>query len=830
MDVEDGDLETFPGLSAPVEIAIDDRGIPHIYANTNADLLYAAGYQMATDRLFQMDLVRRRALGRQAEVLGPGRVAQDEISRLFDFHRWGAANADRVREENPELYGWLVAWLAGVNARIAEVADGRAPLPYGFGPGELDVLPEPWTMAEHLAIAKMYAFANSNSLERELLATIVQRNFPEAWEKIELCRPGYRVSIMPPDERPTVAERAAAPSRDPSLPPIAASEAELQAAMRGLHETMAHLPRVGSNNWAVDGRHTDNGRPLVAGDPHQPLQSPSLMYTHHLVSAEGEHSFDVLGWSFVGAAGMHLGHNQYVQWTATTNFADVMDIWEVEVEGGTVRHGSDLIEIVERRERIGVAGESAREFVVREVPGRGVLLPSDIVPIPIAGPGRALLLGWTGFAATNEEQSFFGINLARSIDEYEAAVDLMEVGGFNFVAADAHDISYRVNILVPDRGDPSARPMPYTVVSGNDPGAVWHDYLPPERLPRTRAAGRGWLATANNDPWGFTFDGDVGNAPWYYGCFYAAGHRAARLDAELERLTGRGAVSVDDMQTLQTDTHSPMADMLLPVLAEALAAMPEDEALAEFRDEDDLAILAELLLEGWNRRMDREEPGALAFHLWMLFLTEGVVGDELSVLFRIVLEEEAPFVIKMPMLAVTGQYPQSEALMQEGRDWLLLRALARTAQMLDARYGGVEPNRYTWGDMHGTRFANPFGGDLDIGWVATRGGEDTVDVSSSRFFDESGVAARFDSTSGAIFRVVTTFAEDGTPQAWANFPPGNSGEPGSVHFSDTLDDWVEGRYTRLPFTRDEVEAAAVSTFTMHPDDHGTASRTFPTYP
>jgi penicillin G amidase len=96
--------------------------------------------------------------------------------------------------------------------------------------------------------------------------------------------------------------------------------------------------------------------------------------------------------------------------------------------------------------------------------------------------------------------------------------------------------------------------------------------------------------------------------------------------------------------------------------------------------------------------------------------------------------------------------------------------------------------------------------------------------------DESGVAARFDSTSGAIFRVVTTFAEDGTPQAWANFPPGNSGEPGSVHFSDTLDDWVEGRYTRLPFTRDEVEAAAVSTFTMHPDDHGTASRTFPTYP
>ena len=814
------DIEVFPGLSAAVEIAIDDKGVPHIYAQTDSDLFHAAGYQMATDRLFQMDLVRRRALGRQAEVLGPSRVAQDEISRLFDFHRWGAANAARIREENPELYGWLVAWLAGVNARIDDVVEGRAPMPYGFGPGELDVMPERWSMEEHLAIAKMFSFANSNSLERELLATIVARNFPDAWEKVELCRPGYPASILPPDERPVSAGRErSGPARAAALEPIPASEAELHAAMHQLHEAMAHLPRVGSNNWAVAGRHTGNGRPLVAGDPHQPLQSPSLMYAHHLSSAEGGGQFDVIGFSFVGAAGVHLGHNRHVQWTATTNFADVMDIWEVAlVDGETaVRHGNDVVEIVERREKIEVAGEAPHTFVVRDVPGRGVLLPADIVPIPIAAPGHALLLGWTGFAATNEEQSFFGMNVASSIDEYEAAVDLMEVGGFNFVAADANEISYRVNILVPDRGDPSARPMPYTVVSGDDPGAVWSGHLPPERLPRSRATTRGWIATANNDPFGFTFDGDVGNDPWYYGCFFAAGHRAHRLDAELERLADRGAVTLEDMQVLQTDTHSSMADMLLPPLAEAWDAVSTDEALAEFRDQEDLASLANLLLNDWNRRMDREQPGALAFHLFMLFLTEGVVGDELSVLFRIVLEEEAPFVIKMPMLAVTGQYPRSDELMQEGRDWLLLRALQRAAQVLRARFGDVDPSRYTWGDMHGTRFDNPFGGELAIGWFPTRGGEDTVDVSSSRFFAPSGdVAERFDSTSGAIYRVVTTFAADGTPQAWANFPPGNVADPHGPHFTDTLEDWLEGRYARLPFTAAEVAAVTQRTTTLEP--------------
>ena len=127
------DIDEFPGLSAPVEILIDDRGIPHIYGQVDLDVMYASGYQMATDRLFQMDLMRRRALGRQAEVLGPDFVGQDRISRIFDIPRWGAANVERLRSEEPEIYRRIVAWVAGVNARIAEVNAGEVPLPYGFG-------------------------------------------------------------------------------------------------------------------------------------------------------------------------------------------------------------------------------------------------------------------------------------------------------------------------------------------------------------------------------------------------------------------------------------------------------------------------------------------------------------------------------------------------------------------------------------------------------------------------------------------------------------------------------------------------------------------------
>jgi len=125
---------------------------------------------------------------------------------------------------------------------------------------------------------------------------------------------------------------------------------------------------------------------------------------------------------------------------------------------------------------------------------------------------------------------------------------------------------------------------------------------------------------------------------------------------------------------------------------------------------------------------------------------------------------------------------------------------------------------YSWADLHGTRFANPFGGELDGGWTPSAGGEDTLNVSSSNFYagNDGEPAERFDSKSGPIFRIVTTFAEDGTPQATVNFPRGNSGRPESPHFDDTLDDWVEGVYTPLPFRRAEVEAAMESSYVLSP--------------
>ena len=821
-----GDPEVFPGLRGEVEILIDDRGIPHIYAQNDRDLFHAAGYQMATDRLFQMDLMRRRAFGRSAEVLGDLKVDEDKLSRLFNFKRWGALDAARLLEESPADYALFSAWVAGVNKRIDEIKAGSQPLPYGFGVNEANFEPERWDNVDPFIIAKMISFGNSNTLEYEFLASVVKRIAPGAFASIQLLRPGMPTFTMPAEDRPASGVQ---PLQRPDAEPLAklkeaaaaALPADGAAALHRMHAAMAGFRVLGSNSWAIDGRHTDNGMPLIANDPHQPLQSPSVMYAQHLNSADGGGAFDAAGFGFAGAPGVQLGHNRNLHWAATTGFADCMDLFSVGGDDKAVLIGGKSAPITVRSEEIKVKGAPSTVLEVNDVDGFGVLL-GDALPFPealVVDAGRRVLINWTGFRATNEAAAFLGMSRATNLDEWELAVDKMEVGTFNWLAADKDGISYHLHTLIPDRGDPSARPMPYTVVDGDDPAYLWSGQsLPASKLPQSRAEQTGYIVTANNDPFGFTADGDVENDPWYYGAFYDPGYRAARIEKQIKEMSGKGKLGVVDMQTIQTDTYSGVADQLLPVLAEAYAQVPTDDDLAPYRDRPDLDTLIKLMTVEWSRSMQQEEAGALAFHVFAHYLATQIYQDDLILAFGPVIEASPITALKFTALAATGQYPDGDAVMQGGRDLLVLAALDQTAQWLAAEFEGVNPGNYTWGERHGTGFRNGFGGQLDGGWVATHGGEDTVNVSSTVFYAPmtTEVVNPFESNDGAVFRVVTRFLADGTPEAMVNFPRGNSGDPADPHFADTVEDWREGVYKKYPFVRAEVDAALTKKIVLKP--------------
>ena len=796
-------------LSAPVNVRRDEHGVVHVYGKSDQDVLYGAGYMQANDRLFQMELQKRNAQGRLAEVFGQSSFGDDEIVRTIGIPGQGHDNAVAMKTSDPETYNLTAAWVAGVNARIAEVASGKAALPTGFA--DMGFSPEPWTVDDAFAIAKLIVFGNGNQLQYDGLATLVHKLNPTAYAQVPFFRPLTDAFILTTAGRelvkPSASPTGGPATATPNIPP--GTKERITAFLR----TMSHFHPGASNNFAVDGRHTASGHSMIAGDPHQPLRSPSLFWMSHLNSADQSGKIDVEGWSFVGTPGVSLGQNRFIAWTATTNYPDVTDLWDVASDGTSVTVGGQAVAIDLHTEVINIKGGTTSTINVEKIPGFGVLLPDDIFPIPLANGGRRVLFNWTGFRVTNEARAFVDIANAKSMDEFDQAVDRFELGSFNFVGASRDDISYRSSPLVPDRGDPKTHAPAYEMMSGDDASSLWTGaFLTGERLPHTRAITTGIIVTANNDPFGFTETGVLTNAPFYFGAYYDAGLRAARMQDDLEGAYATHLLTEDDMIATQTDVHSGLADELVGMLAASYAKVPTLPSLAPYKNRPDLDAMV-AMLTSWDKRMTRDQAAPVAFEFFMYLLVRDVLNKELNIFFDPIMGQEPLYLIKFAVLALRDQSP----IVADGNDLALVKALDEASQILMTRYGSVTQN-FTWKDYHQTTF----GSDSDPVFagmsIPTDGGEGTVNVSSGAFFSSDGMDTPLPnhlSDQGSIYRMVATFDDAGLPHAKYNFARGNAGEPADPHFNDLTDDWANARYEDMHFEDSDIEAHTA------PADHQT---------
>jgi penicillin amidase len=797
-----------PAPQALIDFIVDDLGITHVYAQSDADALFGAGYAMARDRLFQMELSRRQAFGQRAELLGESVLTSDIGSRAINFRKLGEADAARLRAERPEEAALVDAWASGVNLRIAEIARGAAPRPYGLGPAELDFVPEPWTAAHAFAVGKVLVFGLSNSFDAELLATALTRLVPKTVEKLPIFLPAYDTFITGTEPQSPEQNAKPRPPEGVAGPPLPPGAPEFPAG----YEPM--FPAMESNNWAVDGAHSENGKPLLAGDPHQALTSPTRLWPVHMSSVAAGGTLDVIGFSFVGTPMVELGHNAHIGWTATTNFADAMDFWDVPAGASNlIELGGETHPIETRTETIRVRNldRSMREVTIdlRDVPGFGILLPEEILPIPrqLLVDG-AILFRWTGFSPTLEVSAFLGLDRAVDLDGFEAAVDRIEVGALNMVAAHERGIDYHVHARVPDRGDPSSRPMPWRIQSGEDPESLWsRGELPPAKLPHLKDPERGFVCSANNDPFGFTADGDVENDPYYYGAFFANGFRARRIEERLSALLAERKASRADMEELQGDVHSLMADTVLPHLAEAVSAIPTDPALAVYQGRGDLLALADRLA-AWDRRLDRAQAAPVIFVGLEWFAVKRAFAAQLTPpLFDAIAEKSPSFLVGMLRNVLEGRFADVAAFTPGGQRLLMLAALDDTAAWLSQRFGSLDAP-FKMGDVHFADFPSTFGGRLTVPRVAVGGGDDTVNVSPAAFFAGGKVQDAFLSHEQSLYRMVVGFGADGVPEATLNFAMGTSEDPDSLHFLDQQERWANVDYTPLPFRKADVEARA----------------------
>lgn len=636
--------QKLPGLIAEAKVVRDTHGIPHIFAGNEHDLFFLQGYVHAQDRMFQMDLTRRQASGTLAELVGPSALPGDVELRTIGLRR---AAERSLAALSPRAKAALRAYADGVNAFLAS-----NPPPVEYGLLELSHV-EPWSALDSVVIGKAIAFSLSFDLDIE--ATVNLFTYQAVgralgfdgtvafFEDVFRSAPFDPASSVPDASVTTLAEsraelHARAEMREnseqdagwlrPESLELGRKYLERVRELPLFHEALEPRPalrdRGGSNEWAVSGRASASGRPMVANDPHLSLNMPSTFYQIHLKAG----TFDVTGSGFAGLPTVILGHNRWIAWGATTNPMDVTDTFQEQVvpdshspSGLSIVHQGALEPIlpIPQSYRVNQVGDGIFDNVVPVPPNPSIPPVTLIVPRRNHGPiisldiakGMALSVQYTGFGPTRELDTFLVWGGAWNLAEFIRGLQLFDFGSQNWAYADVWGIAaYFTSGELPLREDLEAGTVnglpPFFIRNGTG-GNEWlplqhrqfgqatpNEVLPFGEMPHIINPPAGFVVNANNDPIGNTLDNNPLNEHrptggiFYLNVGYDFGSRAGRITQRLKELlaSGDGRISFDEMQEVQADTAMLDAEYFVPVIltafshAEAAGAPPQLAAFA----------------------------------------------------------------------------------------------------------------------------------------------------------------------------------------------------------------------------------------------------------
>ncbi|NLU70048.1 penicillin acylase family protein [Streptomyces sp. HNM0574] len=605
------------GLDDPVTVKRDGNGIPQLYADSSDDLFRAQGYVQAQDRFWEMDVRRHMTSGRLSEMFGEEQVETDAFLRTLG---WRKVAEQEYRMLSPETKKYLQSYSAGVNAYLKEHKGSAASLEFAALDISHDYEPHKWSPVDSVAWLKAMAWDLRGNMADETDRALMSSRLTK--EQIEDLYPEY------PYERnkPIVEGGSVSPGSDTFDPQgqggagasSASAKEAAQNASAQLGEISDKLDKVpsllgpngsgiGSNSWVVSGDHTTTGKPLLANDPHLAPQLPSVWYQMglHCRQVDASCPYDVSGFTFAGMPGVVIGHNQDISWGMTNLGADVTDLYLQKIRDGEYVYDGKRVPYKTRKETIKVADGKSRKITVRETNNGPIISDrdeelrkvGDEAPVDNAAPDRAdgyaVSLRWTALEPGKTMDAVFELNRASDFKEFRSAARDFAVPSQNLIYADTKgNIGYQAPGRIPVRGAGDGRyPAP-----GWDPRYRWKGYVPQSALPWEYNPERGYIVTANQAVV------DEKKYPYLLTADWGYGARSQRINDLIQsKIKDGGKVSMDDMQTMQTDNSSEIAKLLVPYL------LKTDVDSSYVRE-------AQQLLEGWDYTQDADSAPAAYFN------------------------------------------------------------------------------------------------------------------------------------------------------------------------------------------------------------------------
>ena len=729
----------FSELSQAVKVLYDDRMIPHIFAESVRDAVFAQGYVTAQHRLWQMEFQTHAAAGRLSEIIGERGLKIDKAARRKGMV-WAAEKELEHWKQLPE-YQYIEAYSEGVNAYISSLSSTDYPLEYKL----LNYAPETWTTFKCALLQKemsrtlaSHEYDVENTLTREWLGEAeFDFLFPENNPK--------QSPIIPTSRKWDFAPKPVTKTSQ-TIPKIGQLKHDLYE---------KPYEGIGSNNWAVSGKKTSSGYPILCSDPHLRLSVPSIWYEIQL-HAPG---FNVYGVSLPGSPGVIIGFNEHIAWGMTNVGHDVSDWYIVDwkddsrkeyLYNGTYRKTTFKVEKYQVKN-----GTTVKDTVLYTHFG------------PVAYSGKSgeddLALRWMAHEAGNDMSAFFKLNQAKNYDEYQAAIADYGCPAQNFVFADRKDVAIWVQGKFPLKNEEQGRFLQV----GNSDATQWQGYIPREHNPHVFNPPRGYVSSANQHS-------TAEDYPYYY-CGSFGDYRGRYINQILDDAE---QVSIDNMMDLQNDSYGLHAAECLPLMLQYL----DRSTLAE----DELEELQQL--KNWDYVYHKDQVAPTIFSIWYdEFYSRTwdefyAVKDSIDIVFpemwrTIQLLEKDP---------ENRYFDVQNTTLKETANEVINTAFRVACKKIRA-WKSKHNQAPTWSDYR----------DTDIEHLAR------IPAFSLREIEADGHRYSPNALSerhGPSWRMVV---EMGDPiRAYGVYPGGQSGNPGSPYFDDFTEKWMNGEYYPLLFMKE----------------------------
>lgn len=728
-------------LTAEVRVHTDAHGIPVIDAANRVDAVRALGYVIARDRLFQMDLMRRKNAGRLAEIFGDMALDSDIKARTYGFHR----EVKTIWAKLPPAHQhYLQSYADGVNSYMRE--SGKLPFEFSV----LAYQPEPWTPEDSLSVILGMCETLAAGEERsERMLSVMEKTLPDA-----------AVRFLTPDTDPYTEQlqKQAESLRPAQAVPIDA----LATALAGQSADKTALVQqsdlmAGSNAWAVGGKLTWDGRAILANDMHLGLSVPNIWYRVELNYGDTH----AAGLILPGTPLLIAGSNQHIAWGATNLTGDFLDLVRLDVDPDhpdQYRVEGQWQRFDEYPETIVVKGSEAKRIVVKQTRWG----PVAVQPLL----GQPVAIHWTALDADAINFNLFDLEQSKTLGQAVKTVNSTGGPQLNVLLADDQgSIAWTLMGKIPKRFGNDG----LVSRSWADGSVGWNGYVEPENLPRVIDPSEGILVSANDRRLGKKY-------PYVIGHQFGNGYRAYRITEQLTQMAKIGEWAMFDLQLdTESEFYAFYQQLALNSLgSEALAAQPD---LAEARD----------YLLAWNGRAD---VGSLGFGLLVEFrkqLIESVFTPFLAASRQADKNFSYAWTyIDTPLQALLNEKPPQalpDAAHYRNWDDFILGQLKRSIQQLQGRQPGVALMALDWGKLNKVRQAHPFskalpilGDFLDMPDEALPGCAFCVRAAGPGF--------------GASERLVVSPGH--FDDALLHMPGGQSGQPLSPYYRDQQDYWLKG--------------------------------------